>query len=167
MTKTPAGYHAATAWIISADTARLLEFVARAFGGKELARLKNGRGGIDHAEFQIDDTILLAFDSQRDWPETPAFLRLYVDDADRVFRQAVEAGATPVTRVTRLAFGDRVGRVRDPLGNVWWIQERVEESTDPAELTRRFRDPTATLAMRYVQESLAEDLRRRPARPSR
>lgn len=167
MPRIPAGYQAATAWIISADTARLLEFVARAFDGKERARLKNERGGIDHAEFQIGDTILLAFDSQHDWPDTPAFLRLYVDDADRVFRQAVEAGATPVTKVTRLAFGDRVGRVRDPLGNVWWIQERVEEIGDPAELARRFREPTAIEAMRYVQESLAEDLRSRPARPPR
>ncbi len=28
-------------------------------------------------------------------------------------------GATPVTQVTALFFGDRVGRVRDPVGNIW------------------------------------------------
>ena len=43
-------------------------------------------------------------------------------------RRAVAAGGTSVTEVTHLFFGDRVGRVRDPLGNIWWIQARIEES---------------------------------------
>jgi PhnB protein len=47
-------------------------------------------------------------------------------------------------------FGDRVGRVRDPLGNVWWIQARVEE-VSPQEVERRLSDPVFTEAMRYVQ----------------
>ena len=55
-----------------------------------------------------------------------------------------------MTEVTHLFFGDRVGRVRDPLGNVWWIQARVEEvSTE--EVHRRLADPVFTAAMRYVQ----------------
>jgi len=37
-------------------------------------------------------------------------------------------------------FGDRVGRVRDPLGNIWWIQSH-DEDVDPAELARRPQDP--------------------------
>jgi PhnB protein len=44
---------------------------------------------------------------------------LFVDDADAVYQKALDAGATSVTRVTPLFFGDRVGRVRDPLGNIW------------------------------------------------
>jgi PhnB protein len=62
-----------------------------------------------------------------------------------------------VTRLTELAWGDRVGRVRDPLGNLWWIQERVEEPT-PDELARRFQDPTFTEAMGYIQSTLAAGL---------
>ena len=53
--------------------------------------------------------------------------------------------------------GDRVGRVRDPLGNIWWIQERVEEPS-PEEVARRFQDPKFTEAMRYVQSTLAAGL---------
>jgi PhnB protein len=67
------------------------------------------------------------------------------------------AGATPVTRLTELAWGDRVGRVRDPLGNIWWIQERLEEPA-PDELARRFQDPKFTEAMRYVQSTLGPGL---------
>lgn len=45
-----------------------------------------------------------------------------------------------------------MGRVRDLLGNVWWIQTRVEE-VSPQEMERRLGDPVFTEAMRYVQEA--------------
>jgi PhnB protein len=88
---------------------------------------------------------------------TPGLLRLYVADGDAVFRRAVAAGATVVTRLTELAWGDRVGRVRDPLGNLWWIQERVEQPT-PEEVARRFQDPRFAEAMWYLQSTLADGL---------
>jgi PhnB protein len=75
-----------------------------------------------------------------------------VEDADETHRRAVAAGGTSVTKVTHLFFGDRVGRVRDPLGNIWWIQARVEEvSTE--EMQRRLTDPVFTAAMRYLQSA--------------
>jgi len=113
-------------------------------------------GAIGHAEARIGDSIIMMFDSP--FPvATPGLLRLYVEDGDAVFGRALAAGATPVTRLTELAWGDRGGRVRDPLGNIWWIQERVEEPT-PDELARRFQDPKFSKAMRYVQSTLAAGL---------
>ena len=76
---------------------------------------------------------------------------------------ALAAGATPVTEVTALFFGDRIGRVRDPLGNVWWIQAHVED-VDPAELARRPPDPGQAEALRYVESSLDAAMRQRPER---
>ena len=66
--------------------------------------------------------------------------------------RAVAAGGISVTEVTHLFFGDRVGRVRDPLGNVWWLQARIEE-VSPEEMERRLSDPVFTKAMRYVQDA--------------
>ena len=126
----PEGYHAVTPWIISRDTAGLIEFVGRAFGAKEFARVHNQDGSIGHAEFRIGESVVMAFDATEEWPDTPGFLRLYVEDADEVHRRALEAGATSVTGVTHLFWGDRVGRVRDPFGNLWWIQARAEEFLD-------------------------------------
>jgi hypothetical protein len=54
-----------------------------------------------------------------------------------------------VTDVTHLFFGDRVGRVRDPLGNLWWIQTRVED-VGLEEMEQRLDDPAFTQAMAYV-----------------
>ncbi|MFF5283547.1 hypothetical protein [Streptomyces sp. NPDC013171] len=56
---------------------------------------------------------------------------------------------TSVTEVTHLFFGDEVGRVRDPYGNLWWIQTHIEDVSEE-EMTRRLTDPEFTRAMEYV-----------------
>jgi uncharacterized glyoxalase superfamily protein PhnB len=148
----PDGYTTVTPWLISTDTAAELEFIRAAFDGEELARVVGEDGRIGHAETRIGDAIVLLFDAPEDWPSTPCFLRLYVEDADETFRRAQEAGATPVTEPTELFWGDKVGRVRDPLGNLWWIQQRVAEPT-PEEAAERMSDPKFVAAMEYVTSS--------------
>ncbi|MFE6058123.1 VOC family protein [Streptomyces sp. NPDC056431] len=148
----PQGYHTVTPWIISRDTVRLIDFLKRAFGAEELACLTGEDGSVQHAEVRIGDSVVMMFDARPEWPATPGFLRLYVDDADAVHRQAVAAGGTSVTEVTHLFFGDRVGRVRDPLGNLYWIQTRVED-VSPEEMERRLGEPEFTKAMEYVQSA--------------
>ncbi|MFF8937891.1 VOC family protein [Streptomyces paradoxus] len=146
----PDGYHTVTPWIISRDTAGLIDYMKEAFDAEEIARVVGEDGRIGHAEVRIGDSIVMPFDAPPDWPPTPAFLRLYVEDADAAHRRAVAAGGTSVTEVTHLFFGDRIGRVRDPLGNLWWLQTRVEE-VSPEEMERRLHDPKWTEAMAYVQ----------------
>jgi len=146
----PDGYHAVTPWIISRDSARLIEFLAAAFGAEEIARVVGEDGTIGHAEVRIGDSVVMMFDARPHWPDTPAFLRLYVADGDAVFQQALHAGATAVTEMTHLFWGDRVGRVRDPFGNLWWIQTRIEE-VSPEEMERRASEKAWVDAMEYVQ----------------
>jgi PhnB protein len=149
----PEGYTSISPWIISRDSAALIEFATAAFGAVELGRVVDERGAIGHAEFRIGDSVVLAFDARPHWPDTPAFLRLYVEDGDATFQRALEAGATSVTEMTHLLWGDRVGRVRDPLGNLWWIQTRVEDVAE-AEMARRMGDPEWIARMEYVQSAL-------------
>ena len=99
----------------------------------------------------------MAFDAKEEWPDTPSFIRLYVEDGDAVYRRALEAGATSVTEMTDLFFGDRVGRVRDPQGNLWWIQARLED-LDPQEMEKRAAQKEYLDAMQRVQESLDREL---------
>jgi uncharacterized glyoxalase superfamily protein PhnB len=145
----PDGYSTVTPWIISSDTAKLMDYVKKAFDAEEIVRLVGDDGSIGHAEVRIGNAVVMMFDAKPDWPPTPGFLRLYVQDADAVHRQAVAAGGTSVTEVTHLFFGDRVGRVRDPLGNLWWIQSRIED-VSPEQMQQRLGDPTFTKAMQYV-----------------
>jgi PhnB protein len=111
-----------------------------------------------HVEVELAGSGVLMFDAQPGWPPLPAHLPVYFDDAAAAFERALAAGARGVTQVTELAFGERVGRVRDPQGHLWWIHERFE-TVDLDELARRFADPELLQSMEYVQRSLAAELR--------
>ena len=154
----PDGYTAVTPWIISSDTPQLIDFLVKAFDGEELTRVPNPDGSIGHAEIKIGDAVVMAFDAPKGMAPMPAFIRLYVLDARKGFAKALEAGAVEVTKPTLLAFGDRVARVRDPLGNTWWLQQRVEEVSE-TEMQARWTDPKWSEPMAYVQNSLVEALK--------
>jgi uncharacterized glyoxalase superfamily protein PhnB len=51
----------------------------------------------------------------------PAFLYVYVADADATCQRAVDAGAESLEAVLDTPYGDRRGMVRDPWGNVWQV----------------------------------------------
>jgi uncharacterized glyoxalase superfamily protein PhnB len=153
----PAGYYTVTPWIVTRDTASLLDFMKQAFGAEELGRVYNEDGTIGHAEARIGDSIVMAFDAKEEWPDTPCFLRLFVSDGDALYQQALSAGATSVTEPTNMFWGDRGGRVRDPFGNIWWIQTHIED-VDPQEMTQRATEQQYLDAMRYARESFDREL---------
>jgi PhnB protein len=147
----PDGYHTVTPWIISPGTTpALIDFTVGVFDGTELSRMEVD-GVIGHAEVRIGDSVVMMFDKPQ-WPDMPAFLRLYVADDAEVLRRAVERGAAVVTEPTELFWGDRVSRFRDPFGNLWWIHQRVVEPTEE-EMSRRLTDPEFMKAMEYVQSA--------------
>lgn len=148
----PAGYTTITPWIISRDTNALMDYLTNAFNAEDCGRVVDDQGVVGHAEMRIGNAMVMMFDARPDWPPTPAFLRLYVEDADATHHQAVKAGGTSVTEVTELFWGDRVGRVRDPFGNLYWIQSRVIDLTE-AEMAERMTDPKFVAAMDYVQSA--------------
>jgi PhnB protein len=152
-----AGYTTVAPWIVTAETGRLLEFITAAFEGAELARVPLEDSSIGHAEIRVGDTILLAFDRREGWPEMPSLLRVFVADADATIERAVAAGARVVTAPRNHAFGQRVGRVRDPFGNIWWITS-VTEDVSPEEGMRRLSMPEYADAMSDAQETLDREL---------
>jgi PhnB protein len=156
----PEGYHTVTPWICSRDTAKLLDFMKQAFGAEELGRVYNEDGTIGHAEAKIGDSIVMGFDAKEEWSDTPCFLRLYVPDGDAVYQRALSAGATSVTEITSMFWGDRGSRVRDLFGNVWWITTHVE-NVAPQEMKKRAREKEYLDAMRYAQESFDHEMRSR------
>src|SRR5690348_15560904 len=117
----PDGKTTVTPYVAAKDAARFLDFVEEVFTTEKAVRVHNPDGSIGHAEIRIGDAVVMAFDSQPGRPDTPAFLSVYVDDADAVVARALAAGATLVTEVfTSRIVGDRAGRVRDRAGNIWW-----------------------------------------------
>jgi uncharacterized glyoxalase superfamily protein PhnB len=142
----PPGFHAVTAHLVLEDTARALEFYARALGAKELFRMPSPDGKILHAEMQIGDSRVLLADempgneaggrSPRSLKGTPVSLLIYTEDADALFKRAVEAGATAKVPPMDMFWGDRWSQVVDPFGHEWQIATHVEDLS-PEEIGRR------------------------------
>ena len=144
-------------WLVSRDTRRLLDFITAAFEGEQLACIATEDGGVGHAEIRVGQSTLLAFDSRPDWPETFSMLRVFVDDAEAAVERAVDAGARIVTPLDDSAWGDRGGRVRDPLGNIWWVVQHVED-LEPDEMVARMGQQRFQDGMRVAQETLDTEL---------
>lgn len=156
----PDNYTAVTPWIISVSSADLIEFMKAAFEAEEIpnSRITDQNGVIIHVVVKILNAMVMLFDSREGWGPTPSFLNLYVEDIEKTYRKSIELGATSVTDITELYFGEKVCRILDPFGNLWWINQRIEEIdfTNPEEIGQRASAPGAAKAITYIQTSLNE-----------
>ncbi len=75
------------------------------------------------AELRIGDSLVMVSGAgERDL--FPAFLYVYVDDADATFERAVAAGASTIEAPLDTPYGDHRAMVRDEWGNVYQIAHR-------------------------------------------
>src|SRR5215468_11578249 len=118
---TSRGIRSVTPYLAVQPAIELIEFVKRAFGAQELLRTTGSGGGV-HAEVRIGDTtVMIGGGGAWGGTPTPTGLHLYVADGDRVYRQAIEAGAQSLYAPVDQAYGDREAGVRDVAGNHWYI----------------------------------------------
>src|SRR5688572_17242736 len=143
----PAGYHTVTPYLIVSDAAKAIDFYKRGLGATEIMRIPDPKGRIGHAEIKIGDSVIMLADEH---PEmgyksptsiggTPVSIYLYVDDVDRLFKQAISAGAKELRPVKDQFYGDRSGTLADPFGHVWSIGTHKEDVA-PEELKRRMEE---------------------------
>jgi PhnB protein len=148
----PPGYHTVTPFVIVKGAAPFIDFMKEAFGAVEMSRVADESGAIGHAEVRIGDSVVMLFDSKEEWPQTPAFLRLYIEEVDASYQRALKAGAISVTKPTNMPWGDRSCRVADPFGNLWWIMSHVED-VSPEEEEKRWGQKEYIDAMQYVESA--------------
>jgi PhnB protein len=75
------------------------------------------------AEIRIGDSLVMVSPAgEREL--FPAFLYVYVGDADDAYRRALAAGALSLEEPLDTPYGDRRAMVRDPSGNVFQIAHR-------------------------------------------
>ena len=133
----PRGYTAVTPYLLVDGAARLLDFLAEAFGARESYRLQRPDGSLMHAEIRIGDAAVMLGEPMGEFGPMPGSIFLYVADCDAVYQRAVAAGGVSVMEVTHMEHaGERYGGVKDPSGNLWWIATHVED-VSPQEQMRR------------------------------
>jgi PhnB protein len=108
------GFHTVTPRIVVRDVATQVDFLRTVFGAT--GEVHAGRP----AEIVVGDSIVMVSPAT-DRDAFPAFLYVYVDDADETYEKALRAGAESVEPPTDVPYGDRRAMVRDPFGNVFQI----------------------------------------------
>jgi PhnB protein len=138
----PDGYHSITPYLVVKGAAKAIDYYKKAFGATEIMRMAAPDGTVGHAELKIGDSIFMMGEEMPQMgyraPQgsTPVGLMLYVDDADRVFKQAIAAGGRVDKEVKDQFYGDRNGTLYDPFGHMWTIATHVED-VSPDEMKRR------------------------------
>ena len=132
----PDGYHAVTPYLVATGATRLVDFLKQAFGAEETFRMPAPDGSIMHVEVRIGDSMIMLGEGSEQWTPMPCALCLYVENADAVYKRALQAGATSIMEPVDQFYGDRQGGVKDPSGNTWWIATHKEDLS-PDELKRR------------------------------
>lgn len=141
----PKGMASPLAYICVKSTDAAMTFYAKAFGAREIFRLKEPSGKVGHAEMKIGTSSMMLADEYPDFGHlspitvggSPVQFQLYVKDADVAAKRAVKAGATLVRAVENQFYGDRSGTVADPFGYKWMISHRTE-NVSPKEMQKRW-----------------------------
>jgi PhnB protein len=111
---TPQGWHTVTPRIVVVDAERLVDFLKHVFGAT--GDYRSDRPAV----IAIGDSRVMVSEAGIRGP-MPAFLYVYVDDADGTYRRALQAGARALEEPSDMPYGDRRGMVQDEWGNTWQI----------------------------------------------
>jgi uncharacterized glyoxalase superfamily protein PhnB len=110
----PAGWPALIPRIAVGDPAGLVGFIQHVFGAT--GHFQSERP----SELRIGDSLLMVGSTGERQP-MPAFLYVYVEDADSTFRRALDRGSESIEEPQDMPYGDRRAMIRDPWGNMWQI----------------------------------------------
>ena len=144
----PEGYNSITPHLVVNNGIDAIEFYKRAFGAVVVYRY-NGPDDKStiYVKLRIGDSPVLLSD---EFPDTEGMscrspksiggstvvIHIYTEDVDKLFNQAISAGATVITPLTDMFWGDRYGQLMDPYGHFWSIATHKEDLSDD-EIRRR------------------------------
>jgi PhnB protein len=117
---------------------RAIEFYKKAFGAKvRMVMEAEDKKRLMHADLIINGGEIMLSDSFPEFGDAPTLpptaaktstvsVHLQVDNADKWWARAMEAGCKVAMPLADQFWGDRFGIVRDPFGHVWSIASAIK-----------------------------------------
>jgi PhnB protein len=127
--------HTITAHVVVRDAARAVEWYTNVLGAEELLRIPTPDGRLMSVELRFGDSTVMLAD---EFPEmgivspqtlggTYMALHLMVDDVDKVWQRALDAGAEVFHPLEDSFWGERAGQVIDPFGHRWSLAQHLRD----------------------------------------
>ena len=128
--------------LVVSDGMAALKFYQEVFGAKTGDVMMESQGTrLMHGEIIVDGHMLFVSD---EFPEkndvttraprtlggTTARITIQTDDPDAIVERAVARGATVLMPVQKMFWGARYGKIIDPFGHEWGINQQLEEPTE-------------------------------------
>jgi PhnB protein len=147
----PEGYPRVTPYLIVGDGAAAIDFYVSVLGATERMRMAGPDGKVGHAELNVGDSVIMLADEHPEMnavgPKTvggtPVSIHVYVEDSDRAFERAIEAGAKSLAPMEDKFYGDRSGSFEDPFGHHWNVATHVEDVPEE-EMAKRAEEAMAS-----------------------
>src|SRR3989442_15521988 len=127
------GFPQVTPYLLYEDVPAALDWLTTAFGFRERLRFAGSDGTVSHAEMEIGEGVIMLGDPGPDYRNpkrlggATQLVHVYVDDVDKHFQQAKEAGATILKEVDDQTYGDRRYIAEDPEGHRWTFATHVRD----------------------------------------
>jgi uncharacterized glyoxalase superfamily protein PhnB len=122
-----------TPYLYYEDVLSALDWLARAFSFRERLRMPGADGRIMHAEMGFADGVIMMghpgpkYRNPKRLGQATQNLYVYVDDVDKHFEQAKEAGAKILQEPKDQVYGDRSYGAEDPEGHQWYFAQHVRD----------------------------------------
>ena len=144
-TALPSGMHTVTPYLVIDGASKAIEFYKRAFGAKEIDRSPMADGSLMHATIRIGDSIIMMSDefpggdskSPTSAGSKTVNLHITSKDVDKLWNQALNAGAKPTLPLENQFWGERYGKLQDPFGHIWSVSMAVKMSEQEKEAKRQ------------------------------
>ncbi len=132
----PPGFRTITPYLAINGAAAAIDWYKKAFGAKELARDAIPDGKIMNARIRIGDSIVMLSDtfpgggpqSPDMLGNSPVTLHIYTSNIEKIWHQAVDAGAKITMPLDNQFWGERYGQLTDPYGHHWSVSQQVNMS---------------------------------------
>ena len=143
--------HTITPHVVVRDAARAVDWYTNVLGAEERLRIPVPDGRLMSVELRFGDSAVMLAD---EFPEmgivspqtlggTYMALHLMVDDVDKVWQRALDAGAEVFHPLQDSFWGERHGQVIDPFGHRWGLAQHLRD-VSPEELVRAAQEMFAT-----------------------
>ncbi|MEI9917513.1 MAG: VOC family protein [Bacteroidota bacterium] len=135
----PDGFGTVTPYLVVDGADELIQFIEKGLNGKTVFIMRRDDNKVSHATVRIGNSMIMISDTMHDMKPELAMLYLYVEDADAIFKSAIDAHAEEVQPMKDQFYGDRTGAVKDRWGNKWWIATQ-REKVEGEELEQRAKE---------------------------
>ena len=112
---------------------KAIEFYKKAFGAKDIGTIRTDDGKhVMHCQLEINGGGLMLSDAAimggKQTPSESYTMQLIIHHGDTWWKRAVDAGCKVTTPFEKQFWGDRYGRLQDPFGIDWALNEPGPEN---------------------------------------